>query len=183
MAASDPLSSPAVQTLLNEASLTGNWVLDSSRSKVELNTRHTWGLRPVQGVFREISGMGTVSATGEVSGTLKVAAASIDTKNNQRDKDLRSPRFFDVSRYPDITFTVDRFTTGADGVAVNGKLTVRDRTRPLGFPVRVSVLGQNEVALDGEAQINRKEFGLSFSFVGMASMENTLVVHALFTRR
>lgn len=183
MATSDPLSSPAVQALLNEANLTGNWVLDSSRSKVELNSRHMWGLRPVQGVFREISGMGTVSAAGEVSGTLKVAAASIDTKKKQRDKDLRSPRFFDVSRYPDIAFTVDRMTPGADGVTVNGKLTVRDRTRPLGFPVRVSVLGENEVALDGEAQINREEFGLSFSFMGMASMENTLVVHALFTRR
>jgi polyisoprenoid-binding protein YceI len=183
MTTSGPLTSPAVQTLLNEASLTGNWVLDSARSKVELKTRHTWGLRPLAGVFHEVSGMGTVSPSGEVSGTLKVAAASIATKNRKRDSDLRSPRFFEVSRYPDITFTVDRITPGADGVTVKGNLTVRDQTRPLSFPVRVSVLGEDEVALDGEVQVNRAEFGLSFNWMGMASMENTIIVHALLARR
>jgi hypothetical protein len=44
-----------------------------------------WGLAPVKGVFREVSGNGTVSPDGEVSGTVTVTAASIDTKNTRRD--------------------------------------------------------------------------------------------------
>jgi polyisoprenoid-binding protein YceI len=85
MVTSGSLNSPAVQTLLSEARLAGEWVLDPSRSKVELHTRHTWGLLLVEGVFREVSGLGAVSPAGEVSGTLKVTAASIDTKSKKRD--------------------------------------------------------------------------------------------------
>jgi polyisoprenoid-binding protein YceI len=183
MSASGQLTSPEVQALLKEASLAGSWVLDASKSRVELKTRHTWGILPLKGVFREVSGMGTVSPAGEVSGTLSVAAASIDTKNKRRDKDLRSQRLFDVARYPEITFTVGRIAPGTDRVTAEGSLTVRDRTRPLGFPVRVSVPGEDEVVLDGEAKINRTEFGLTFNPLGMASMDNTIIVHAVFARR
>src|SRR5713101_6060635 len=87
MVTSGSLNSPAVRTLLTEARLAGDWVLDPSRSKVELHTRHMWGLRPVEGVFREVSGLGAVSPAGEVT------AASIDTKNKKRDDHLRSDDF------------------------------------------------------------------------------------------
>ena len=60
---------------------------------------------------------------------------------------------------------------------------MRGRTRPLAFPVRVSVLGEDEVILDGGAQINRAEFGLTFNPLGMASMDNTIIVQAMFGRR
>jgi polyisoprenoid-binding protein YceI len=183
MSVSGQLTSLAVRELLNEASLAGSWVLDASKSSVELRTRHTWGLRPLKGVFREVSGTGTVSPAGEVSGTLSVAAASIDTRHSKRDKDLRSKRLFDVGRYPEITFTIGRITPGTDGVTAEGSLTVRDRTQPLAFPVQVSVVGEDEVVLDAEAQVNRTEFGLTYNPLGMASMDNTIIVHAVFTRR
>jgi len=183
MSVSGQLTSPAVRELLKEASLAGSWVLDASKSSVELRTQHTWGLRPLNGVFREVSGAGTVSPAGEVTGTLSVAAASIDTRHSRRDKDLRSERLFDVGRYPEITFTIGRITPGTDGVTAEGSLTVRDRTRPLAFPIQVAVLGEDEVVLDAEAQVNRTEFGLTFNPLGMASMDNTIVVHAVFARR
>jgi polyisoprenoid-binding protein YceI len=183
MSVSGQLTSPAVRELLEEASLAGSWVLDASKSSVELKTRHTWGIRPLKGVFHEVSGKGTVSPAGEVSGTLSVVAASIDTRNSRRDRDLRSERLFDVGRYPDITFTVGRITPGTDGVTAEGSLTVRDRTRPLAFSLQVSVLGGDEVVLDAAAQVNRTEFGLTFNPLGMASMENTIIVHAVFARR
>jgi polyisoprenoid-binding protein YceI len=178
-----PLTSPDVRTLLTDARLAGSWILDSSRSTVELKTRHTWGLRPLAGVFRQVSGQGTVSPAGEVSGTITVAAASVDTRHKKRDSDLRSGRLFDVSKYPEIVFAVDRISPGADAVTVEGKLTVRDQTRPLSFPVRVTLPGEHEVVLDGEAQVNRAEFGLTFNPLGMASMDNVIVVHAVLTRR
>jgi polyisoprenoid-binding protein YceI len=183
MATSGPLTSPAIQALLDESSLSGDWVLDSARSSVELHTRHTWGLRPLTGVFSEISGAGTVSPDGQVSGTLTVQAASIDTGNSVRDKDLRSGRFFDVGNYTDITFAVDQIAPDADGVTARGALTVRDVTRPLSFPVSVTRVGEDELAIDGEAKIDRKDFGLTFTGMGMAPTHNTIVVRAVFTRR
>ena len=75
-----------------------------------------WGLAPVNGVFSEVSGNGTVSADGEVSGTVRVAAASIDTRNAGRDAHLRSADFFDSGNHPDITFPVDGIRPSGQGV-------------------------------------------------------------------
>lgn len=183
MITSAPLSSPAVETLLSEARVVGDWVLDPARSKVELHTRHTWGLLPVKGVFREVSGIGAVSAAGEVTGTLRVAAASIDTKSKMRDRDLRSPRFFDVDSYPHIAFVLERVAPKPDAVIVTGSLRVRDCTRPLELAVRVSMLGDDALVIDGDAFVNRADFGLTWNFLGMASLKSTIAVHAVFTRR
>jgi polyisoprenoid-binding protein YceI len=92
------------------------------------------GLVRVKGVFREVGGSGTVSSDGEVSGTLTVAAASIDTKNTRRDTHLRSADFLDTGSYPDLTFTVEAIR----GLVVTGALTVRGRTRPLSFKAAAS---------------------------------------------
>jgi polyisoprenoid-binding protein YceI len=87
-----------------------------------------WGLARVKGVFGQITGNGTVSPTGEVSGAMTVAAASIDTKNTKRDTHLRSADFFDSDNYPDITFTVAGIRPSGQGVTVTGTLGVRDET-------------------------------------------------------
>src|SRR5262249_49826037 len=116
---------PALQALLTDAALAGDWTLDPSRSTVGLRSRSMWGLAPVKGVFGTISGTGTVSPDGKVSGILTVAAASIDTKNSRRDTHLRSADFFDSATYPNITFTADAIRPSANGVTVSGALTVR----------------------------------------------------------
>jgi polyisoprenoid-binding protein YceI len=183
MVTSATLNRPAVATVLRQARLAGDWVPEPARSKVELHTRHTWGLRPVNGVFRQVSGLGTVSPAGEVSGTPKVTAASVDTNSKKRDRDLRSRRFFDVGNHPHITFAVTRVTPNADAVMVTGRLSVRGRTRPLQLPVRLSVLGDNQLVIDGEARLNRADFGLTWNLLGVASMKSTVAVHALFIRR
>ncbi len=142
-----------------------------------------WGLVPVKGVFRELSGSGTVSPDGEVSGTVTVAAASIDTRNARRDKHLRSADFFDTARHPDITFAADGIRPSAQGVAVTGILTVRDRTRPVSFDATASVRGDGEIWLDAEIDVNRADFGITWNLLGTVSMHNTLTIHAVFTRR
>ena len=121
----------ALQALAGNGTLTGSWILDPARSEVRLATRHTWGLRPLHGVFRQVTGNGTVTAGGQVTGTLTVAAGSIDTRNKMRDKDLRSAKVFDTASHPDITYTVDGIQPASGGVRVTGSLTVRGRTRPL----------------------------------------------------
>jgi polyisoprenoid-binding protein YceI len=87
------MTAPPVQALLVDGALAGEWVLDPRRSSIRLKSRSMWGLAPVNGVFSEVSGNGTVSADGEVSGTVRVAAASIDTRNARRDAHLRSAGF------------------------------------------------------------------------------------------
>ena len=179
---SGQLTGPPVQALLADGTLTGEWVLDPGRSSIRLTSK-VIGLIPVHGVFREVSGTGTVSPDGEVSGTLTVAAASIDTKNTRRDTHLRSADFFDSGNHPDITFTVDGIRLSAEGAAVTGALTVRGRRRPLSFAAAASAHGDGEIWLDAEVHINRADFGLTWNLLGTTSMHSALPIHAVFTRR
>jgi len=173
----------APQALLTDGALAGEWVLDPRQTSVRLQNRSMRGLVRVHGVFRKVSGNGAVGPDGEVSGTVTVAAASIDTKNTRRDTHLRSATFFDSGHHPDITFTADGIRPSGQGVAVTGLLTVRDHTRPLSFEATASVQGDGEVWLDAEVHVNRAEFGLTWNPMGLISMDNTLTIHAVFTRR
>jgi len=175
-------TTPALQAL-RDGKLAGSWTLDASRSEIGLRSKSMWGLAKVTGVFREVSGEGAVSAAGDVTGTITVAAASIDTKNGKRDTHLRSADFFEADKYPDITVAVRSVEPAGQGATVNGTLTARGQSRPLSFPATVSAFDGDELSLDGEAQVNRVEFGMTWNQLGMASMDNTITVHLVFTRK
>jgi polyisoprenoid-binding protein YceI len=167
---------------LNIGALVGEWALDLGQSSIRLKSRALWGLASVKGVFGQVEGSGTVSADGTVSGSVSVVAASIDTKNDRRDKHLRSPDFFDTDNYADITFRVEGTQLSDHGALVTGALTVRDRTRPLSCDVAASVHGPDEVWLDTEIEVNRADFGLTWNLMGGVSMHNSLTIHAVFIR-
>ena len=175
-------TAPEVRALLADGALAGDWVLDPRESSIRLKSK-SMGLIPVNGVFREVSGNGTVAPDGEVSGTVTVAAASIDTKNTRRDAHLRSADFFDSGNHPDITFTAGAIRASGPGALVTGTLTVRGRTRPLAFDAVASVQGDGGIWLDAEVRVNRADFGLTWNQLGMVAVNNTLTVHAVFTRR
>jgi polyisoprenoid-binding protein YceI len=182
MTAQEQRVTSVLRALAGDGALAGSWTLDPARSEVLLETRHTWGLRPVYGVFRQVTGNGTVTAAGQVTGTLTVAAGSVDTKNKMRDKDLRSAKVFDIASHPDITYAVDGMQPAGQGVRVTGRLTVRGRTRPLAFDAKISAAA-GEVRLDAEVPVNRADFGLTYSPLRMASLNNTITVRAVFTRQ
>ncbi len=182
MAPSGATTSSSVQALLQDAALAGTWALDPARSTVGLRSKSMWGLVTVKGAFGEISGTGTVSPAGDVSGTVTVGSASVNTGNKKRDTHLRSKDFFDSEAFPGITFRLDQLAPASEGATATGTLTVRDRTRPVSFPARVSVPGPGEVMLDAEVQVNRADFGLTWNQMGMTGMDNTITVHAVFTR-
>jgi len=177
------MTAPALQALLKGGNLAGEWVLDPRKSSIRLKSSAMWGLVPVNGVFREVSGNATVRPHGEVGGTVTVAAASIDTKNTRRDTHLRSADFFDSGNNPDITFTADGIRPTGHRLTVTGALTVRGHTRPLCFDAAASLHSDGEIWLDATARINRADFGLTWNQMGMAGMNNTLAIHAVFTRR
>ena len=181
MASSGQSTAPALEALLRDGQFAGNWTLDPSRSEVRLRSKSMWGMVSVKGVFSRVSGSGAVSPAGEVSGTIIVAADSVDTKNKKRDEHLRSADFFDAANHPSITFTADGIKLSGAGVRVTGSLSVRGRTKPVSFDATVSV-HDAEVRLDAEVPVNRADFGLTWNQMGMASMHNTITVHAVFTR-
>jgi polyisoprenoid-binding protein YceI len=174
---------PSAAQVLSDGRAAGSWVLDGSRTEIRLKSKSIWGLVPVNGVFRQVSGDGTVSSSGDVTGTITVAARSVDTKNKQRDNHLRSADFFDADSYPAITFTVDEVSTAGNGLTVAGQLSVRGHTRPASFDVSASRFDGKEAHLDGELHVNRADFGLTWNRLGMVSMDNTIIVHAVFTRQ
>ena len=182
MAPSGQSTAPTVDTLLRDGQLAGSWTLDPSRSQVRLSSKSMWGLVSVKGVFTDVSGTGTVSPSGAVSGTITVAAGSVDTKNKKRDVHLRSADFFDAGNHPSITVSVDGIAPSGTDAQVTGTLAVRDRTRPVAFDAKVSAVDAAEVWLDAEIRVNRADFGLTWNQMGMASMDNTITVHAVFTR-
>jgi polyisoprenoid-binding protein YceI len=183
VASSGQLTAPMLGALLRDGKLAGNWTLDGTKSEIRLKSKSMWGLAPVRGVFRQVTGSGSVSATGDVSGTIAVAAGSVDTKNRKRDEHLRSADFFDAAKHPHITFSISGIRPAGDGATVTGTLAVRGRTRPLSLNAQVSVFDGGEVWLDGEVKVNRADFGLTWNQMGMASMHNTIAVHAVFARQ
>ncbi len=176
-------TAPQLQALLKEGALDGHWAMDWHQSSIRLKSRSMWGLAAVNGAFREFSGNGTVSADGKASGTITVAAASIDTGNPRRDTHLRSADFFDSAIYPNIIFTTDDILPSGQGAAVAGTMTVRGRTRPLSFDAAVSVHSDGEIWLDAKIHINRGDFGLNWNQLGMASKHIIVTIRAVFTRQ
>lgn len=179
--ASLPLTESELQGLLRGGSLAGSWTLDPARSTVKLTTRHTWGLLPLHGGFGQVSGHGTVTPAGEVSGVLTVAAESISTKNPTRDKHLRSPAFFDIGNHPEITFAVASATPGSAGVQFTGELTVAGRSRPATVDAAVTRV-RDELTVNGKLPVDRRDFGLTWNFMGIAANQSTISVRAVFTR-
>jgi polyisoprenoid-binding protein YceI len=158
----------------------GTWKVDLSESHLGFMARGVWGLVPVKGKFEQFEGELTIDGDG-ARGELSIVADSLNTKNKQRDKHLRSADFFDVATHPDFSFAVDGVRPVDGGVQVTGSLTVRGRTRPVSFDATVASV-EGEVWLDGEVPVNRADFGLTWNMMGIASMNNTIVVHAVFTR-
>lgn len=157
----------------------GRWRIDPTRSSVEFRARTLWGLTNVTGRFERYEG--TLDLQENPAIELTIDAASINTNLGRRDRHLRSADFFDVTNHPDFTFAADSVRLAEGGVRVTGRLTVRGETRPASFDAAVSSEG-DEVSLDGELPVHRGDFGLTWNFIGIASMHNTIVVHAVFTR-
>jgi polyisoprenoid-binding protein YceI len=164
-----------------DTALAGEWILDPSRSTVSL-TCTSMGLVRVKGAFRQVTGEGRVTLGGQVGGTLTIVAASIDTKVAKRDKHLRSADFFDIEKYPDITCTVADIQLSGETATITGTLRVRDVERPLSFTAAALVRGDGEVQLDASVQVNRADYGITWNWLGMVSMNSTLTIHAVFTR-
>ena len=163
--------------------LTGpsSWVLDTAASTATFSHKTYWGLATVRGTFRDVAGSGEILADGSGRGRLEIAAASLDTKNGQRDKHLRSADFFNVDEHPQIVIDIASATMQDSGsVQLTGSLTAAGQTRPLTATARISDTTAQAVTLTAEADIDRAEFGMTWNQLGMLRPPAHVTVVARF---
>src|SRR5687768_17908240 len=149
------------------------WEIDSSHSGIHFSVRHLV-IAKVRGQFSRWTGTLQVPADRDftrASLDVVIDASSIDTGVADRDAHLRSADFFDVERYPEITFKSTTVTqTAADRLRVNGALTIKDVTRDVVLDVEVlgqakDPWGNERAAFSATTSIDRREFGLTWNQV------------------
>lgn len=163
----------------------GHWVLDPQKSSVGVSQKHMWGLITVRASFSELAGEGEVKADGSITGTLRVGAASVDTKNSKRDKHLRSADFFHADTHPHITFNAKDARLDDNGsLAVSGDLEAAGTTRPLSLTANVSEASQDSATLTATVSVDRLDYGMTWNSMGMmVKAPATVSVTAHFTRQ
>jgi len=147
-----------------------NWSFDPSHSSIGFAVRHLM-ISKVRGQFGKWSGTFDYDAEDPTRSKLSVRidAASIDTRDEKRDAHLRSPDFFDVEKFPELTFTSTRVERdGGDDFVVTGDLTIHGVTRSV--QLKVEGLGRTRDPWGGErvgfsasTSVNRKDFGLHWN--------------------
>ena len=147
----------------------GTYVLDPSHSSLSFITRHAM-VTKVRGSFEEYTGTATIDGANLSASTLDVdiKAASINTRNADRDGHVRSGDFLDVETYPTITFRGSDFAIKGDVVDVTGDLTIRGVTKQITIPFEFQgaakdPFGNNRIGFEGETTISRADFGLTWN--------------------
>jgi polyisoprenoid-binding protein YceI len=148
------------------------WVIDPAHSRIGFHVRHLM-ISNVHGRFDKWAGVLELDPelTTQSRVHVKIDAASIDTREPQRDAHLRSAEFFDIENHPTITFEttqIERHTL--DDYEVVGNLTIRGLTRVVLLDVSRSQVivdhtGQQRVAFAVAGTISRKDFGLTWNFM------------------
>lgn len=150
-------------------SYSGNYTIDASHSELGFSARHAM-VTKVRGSFTDFTA--TASTEENLNNAqidVKIDVASIDTRNKQRDEHLRSADFFDVENYPHITFTSTEVKAKDDTtLTVTGDLTIKDVTKPISIDFdftgeAIDPWGQSRVGFEGQATVNRKDFGLTWN--------------------
>ena len=148
----------------------GEWRVDDDHSNAYFSVQHLTVAR-VRGSFNNVVGTLTTDAkTGAVTGfSFTVDVKSIDTGVVKRDDDLKSPNFFDVIKYPTMTFVAKKIVDQGDGtLMVNGDLTIHGVTNE----IRATMFGPSPESKDPwglarrglrlETVLNRQDYGINY---------------------
>jgi polyisoprenoid-binding protein YceI len=152
------------------ADLSGTYTLDSAHTRIGFVARHAM-VTKVRGQFNDFEGSGVVDPSDFTKSTVTVIiqAASIDTRNEQRDAHLRSNDFLAMEEYPQITFTSTGIQqTGPTSVELTGDLTIRGITNTVTIPFEfegaaTDPYGNLRVGFEGSVVINRKDYGVTWN--------------------
>lgn len=144
-----------------------------------MNAGYVWGR------FNQIAGSFTLAPNAEDSKfDITIDVNSVDTANENRDKHLKNPDFFDAAQFPTITFKSTKVSPGkeADTVEVVGDLTLHGVTKPITVIVKKTGVGQNPMnkkqvaGVEAVFTIKRTDYGMT-KMVGPSGDEVTLHVN------
>jgi polyisoprenoid-binding protein YceI len=148
------------------------WDIDPSHSSVSFTVKHLM-VSNVRGEFSKVKGSATWEKPDFSDAKVEVVidAGSIDTREAKRDAHLKSPDFFDVQKFPTLTFKSKRVEKGKEKghLTLVGDLTMHGVTKEVAFDVtgptaeQKTPWGTTSVGADAKAKINRKDFGLGWN--------------------
>ncbi|EPG65570.1 YceI family protein [Leptospira wolffii] len=148
----------------------GDYKIDSSHTGVGFKVKHL-AIANVNGNFKEFSGkFGFDEKTNALTGLdVTIKASSINTNDSDRDAHLKKGDFFDVDKYPELTFKVANADIKKGGVSkVKGDLTIKGVTKPVVLNVKFlgsakDPWGNQKLAFEAETKIKRTDFGLTWN--------------------
>lgn len=149
---------------------TSNWNIDPAHSTAQFTVRHM-GISNVTGGFTKVTGSVVLNekdvAQSQVAATIDVS--SVDTRVEMRDKDLKSPNFFDVEKYPTIDFKSKKIVSGGGKLQLVGDLTIHGTTHEVTLdvdgptPETTDPWGNSRRGISATTTISRKDFGLVYN--------------------
>jgi len=180
----------ALAMAASAAAQAGTWQIDPNHTAAQFSVRHL-GVSTVRGAFTKVTGTVKHDPTDPTKDSIDVTidANSVDTRVEMRDNDLRSARFFDVQKYPSITFHSKSVkVAGAGKMQITGDLTIHGVTKE----VVLDVDGPTEAIKDpmGKGQrmgasamtkVNRQDFGVS-ALPGVVGDEITITIDVEMTK-
>ncbi|MEP7212641.1 MAG: YceI family protein [Acidobacteriota bacterium] len=147
----------------------GVYNFDKPHSFIGFKVRHL-GLIEVPGFFRDFTGAVNFDPADVTKSTVEFTAkaASVDTGVAPRDKHLRTADFFDVEKYPDITFKSTKVEKKGKGWVITGDFTMRGVTKPISFPFQIAgwlpadERSGGKMGITAETTINRRDYGVNY---------------------
>jgi polyisoprenoid-binding protein YceI len=185
------IASALALPLLSFTALSTTWKLDGSHAKLRFSITHL-GINDVEGSFKTIDA--TITSNNEDLTNAMVSftadAKSIDTDSEMRDDHLRGADFFDVAKYPTITYRSTAFTKITDGkYKVTGNLTMHGVTKPveLTATVRFGDHPMNKTRVAGvkvSGTVDRTQFGVGGGMGGSTLSDNVeITANAEFVKQ
>ncbi len=147
------------------------WNIDPAHSVAEFKVKHMM-ISNVKGQFTKVSGALSLDQADVTKSKVEatIDAASIQTGDGQRDGHLKSADFFDVEKYPALSFASSRVTSTGEGeLSVEGELSIHGVTRKVVFAVEGPTApakdpwGNTRTAISATTKINRKDYGLTWN--------------------
>jgi len=148
--------------------LAGTWQLDLIHSDVSITARH-FMVSKVRGHFNDFAAtIVTAENLLDSSVTATIQAASIDTRQDQRNAHIRSADFLDVENHPTITFRSTGLRPNGDDYKLDGELTIRGITRPVTLDLELNGIspdphGGTRIGLSARTSVLRHEFDINFN--------------------
>lgn len=146
------------------------YVLDPAHSTASFSIKHMM-IAKVHGGFEKLSGSFNYDAQDPSKSSVEasIEGASINTRDSQRDAHLKSADFFDVEKYPTITFKSTQLEKNGDGLIITGDLTIHGVTKKVSLDVEGPTpeikdpWGNMKIGASGTTKIKRKDFGLEWN--------------------